>query len=132
LELSEPTVPTVKAVEKERIASAAFVWNWEEAKALHHALHKLRHQLREAYGINNLQMQFNTPWGGPTQSEFSLVVELAKGATAATARTVVKCLLHVGRDFLKKHKATTKGAKTKSTKTRKPRSAKTKKNVSMS
>jgi hypothetical protein len=132
LELSESNVPTVKTLEEKRIASAAFVWNWEEAKALNHALHKLRRQLREAYGIDNLQMRFKNPWGGPTHSEFSLVVELAKGATAATAGAVVKCLLHVGRDFLKKHKATTKDVKTKSTKTRKPRSAKTKKNVSMS
>jgi len=122
-------VASVKAVEEERVASATFIWNWEEAKALHHALHKLRHQLREAYGINNLQMQFKTPWGGPTYSEFSLVVELAKGTTAATARAVVKCLLHVGRDFLKKHRATTKDVKTKSTKTRKPRSAKTRKTL---
>jgi hypothetical protein len=74
-------------------------------------------------------MQFKTPWGGPTYSEFSLVVELAKGTTAATARAVVKCLLHVGRDFLKKHRATTKDVKTKSTKTRKPRSAKTRKTL---
>jgi hypothetical protein len=125
LELSEPTVPTVKAVKEERIASASFVWNWEEAMALHHALRELRHQLREAYGIDNLQMSFKTPWAGPTQSQFSLVVELTKGATAATARAVVKCLLAMARDFLKKHKATTKGAKTKSMKTGKPRSAKT-------
>jgi hypothetical protein len=127
LELSEPTVPTVKAVKEERVASASFVWNWEEAMALHHALRELRHQLREAHGIDNLQMQFKTPWSGPTHSEFSLFVELAKGATPATAGAVVKCLLDMGKDFLKKHKATTKGVKTKSTKTRKPRSAKTKK-----
>ena len=116
---------TVKAVEEERIASASFVWNWEEAIALHRALRELRQQLKEAHGINNLQMWFKNPWGGPTHTEFSLVVELARGATAATAAAVVKFLLDMGRDFLKKHKATTKGVKAKSTKTRKPRSAKT-------
>ncbi len=116
-------MPTVKVAE-ERIASASFVWNWEEAMALHHALRELRHQLREAYGIGNLQMHFKNPWGGPTHTEFSLVVELAKGVTAATAGAVVKCLLDMGRDFLKKHKATTNGMKTKSKMTRKPRSAK--------
>jgi len=124
-------VPTVKAVKEERIASASFVWNWEETMALHHALRGLRHQLREAYGIDNLQMWFKTPWGGPTHSEFSLVVELAKGTTAATAKAVVKCLLDMSRDFLKKHKATTKGAKTKSTKTRSRALPKPRKNVSM-
>jgi hypothetical protein len=83
LELSEPTVLTVKVVEEKRTASASFVWNWEEAKALERALRELRQQVREVYGINNLQLWFKNPWGGPTHSEFSLVVELAKGATAA-------------------------------------------------
>jgi hypothetical protein len=118
-------VLTVKVVEEKRTASASFVWNWEEAKALNRALRELRQQLREAYGIDNLQMRFKNPWGGPTHTEFSLVVELAKDVTAATAGAVVKCLLDMGRDFLKRHKATTKDVKTKSTKTRKPRSAKT-------
>jgi hypothetical protein len=88
-------------------AEAHFVTQWDNAITLHRALPRLRKRLKEDQGIDNLQMWFRNPWGGPTHTEFSLVVELAKGATAATAAAVAKWLLDMGRDFVKKHKAKT-------------------------
>jgi hypothetical protein len=72
--------------------------------ALHRALPKLRKQVRKAYRIDNLEMRFINPRRGPSHTEFSLAVELAKGATAATVAAVTKWLLDLGRDFLKEYR----------------------------
>jgi hypothetical protein len=106
-------MPKVKVVvESERIASASFVWTWDEATALNRALPKLRRELREVYGIDNIGVRFRNPWGGPTQTEFSLVIDLAKGATAGAAATLSKWLLDWGRDFLKEYRKKHKPAAT--------------------
>jgi hypothetical protein len=87
-----------------RIASTSFVWTWDEAKALNHALPKLRSDLKEAYNIDNIGLRFRNPWGGPNHTEFSLIVELAKGATGGAAATLSKWLLDWGRAFVKEHR----------------------------
>jgi hypothetical protein len=106
-----PTV--VKATNK--IAVASFTATWDEAKALQHALPKLRRKLKDAYGIDDLGMRFINPWGGPHHTDFTLAVELAKGAAVATVATVTKWLLDLGRDFLKEYRKKHKSVKQKQT-----------------
>ena len=96
-------MPTGRVVEEKRIASASFVWTWDEARALDRALPKLRKELRAA-GTANSGMRFRNPWGGLNHTEFSLVVEVAKGATAGAVATLSKWLLDWGRDFLKEYR----------------------------
>jgi hypothetical protein len=69
-----------------RVAKARFTTTWDQAKALRHALLRIRKQLKEAYGIENISMRFIHPWGGRTLTEFSLTVELPKGATPQVKR----------------------------------------------
>jgi hypothetical protein len=97
-------MPTVTVVDRKKIASPTFVWTWEEAKALDRALPELRQALKEAHGTDKVGMRFRNPWGGPNHTEFSLAVELAKGATAAIVATVSKWLFEWGRDFLKEYR----------------------------
>ena len=69
-----PTI--VKATDK--TATASFTATWDEAMALHRAIPKLRKQIKIAYRTANLEMRFVNPWRGPSHTEFSLAVELAK------------------------------------------------------
>ena len=96
-----------------KIAVASFTTTWDEAIALHRALPKLRKQVREAYRIDNLEMRFVNPWGGPNHTEFSLAVELAKDATVAAVGAVTKWLLDLGKEFLKDYKKKHKTEKPK-------------------
>jgi hypothetical protein len=96
-----------------KIAVASFTTTWEEAMALHHALRQLRKQVKEAYRIDKFEMRFNNPWRGPDHTEFTLAVELAKGAAAATVGAVTKWLLDTGREFLKDYRKKHKGGKSK-------------------
>lgn len=56
------------------IAEANLIATWDEAIALHRALPRIRKQLKQAYKIENLQMQFINPRGGLAHTEFSLSV----------------------------------------------------------
>ena len=89
---------------KKKTAAASFVWNWEEAKALHHELNKLRAALSESYTIDNVQMRFWQPWRGARHTEFSLEVDMANGATPSQVAALSKRLLRFGKDFLKWHR----------------------------
>ena len=106
-------MPAIVKATSTRIAAAWFTATWDEAMALHHALPKLRKQVREAYRIDNLEMRFINPWGGPNHTEFNLAVELAKGATAAAVGAVTKWLLDMGREFLKDYRKKHKSGKSK-------------------
>ena len=103
----------------EHVAEASFTVHWEEAKALRHSLHRLRKRLKKDYDIENLQMRFINPWGGMNHTEFHLVVELAKSATAATAAAVTKWLLDWGKDFLKEYRKKHKSAASRGSKKKK-------------
>ncbi len=103
-------------IKVEHVAKASFTVGWEEANALHHALPRLRKHLKQEYGIENLQMRFVNPWGGVNHTEFYLVVELAKGVTAATAAAVTKWLLDWGKDFLKEYRKKNKNAASRGSK----------------
>jgi len=102
----------------ERVAEAYFSWKWEEANALHHELPRLRKQLKESYDIEDLQMRFINPWGGVSHTEFSLAVEMAKGATAAAVTVLSKWLLDWEKDFLKEYRKKHKGAASRKQKSR--------------
>ncbi len=108
-------MPTIVKATSNRIAVVSFTTTWDEAKALQHAVPKLRRKLKDAYGIDDLGMRFINPWGGPNHTEFSLAVELAKGATATTVGAVTKWLLDMGRDFLKEYRKKHRGGKPKRT-----------------
>jgi hypothetical protein len=97
-------MPDIVKATSIKIAVASFTATWDEAKALQRALPKMRRQVREAYRIDSLEMRFINPWGGPNHTEFDLVVELAKGATAAAVGAVTKWLLDMVREFLKDHR----------------------------
>jgi hypothetical protein len=97
-------MPKLRVVPEDRTASASFTWNWEEAKALEHELPKLRKQLKEKYGIDNLRIAFVNPWGGVNHTAFTMFVEIAKGAAKGTGVLLSKWLLEMGRDFLKDYR----------------------------
>jgi len=105
--------------QREYVAEAYFSWKWEEAIALRHELPRLRKQLKESNDIEDLQMRFINPWGGVSHTEFSLAVEMAKGATAAAVTVLSKWLLDWGKDFLKEYR---KKHKSVASRKQKPRS----------
>jgi hypothetical protein len=106
-------MPAIVKATSQKIAVASFTATWDEANALHRALPEIRREVKKAYRIDNLEMRFINPWGGPNHTEFSLAVELAKGATAATVAAVTKWLLDMGRDFLKEYRKKHKDGKSK-------------------
>jgi len=86
------------------VAATDCTASWEEAITLHRSLPRLRKQLKEAYNIDNLQMRFKNPWGGPSHTEFTLVVELSIGGTAAMATAVKKWLSDMVGYLLKEYR----------------------------
>jgi hypothetical protein len=95
---------TCRPTERRKLPPHPSVWNWEEAKALHHELNTLRAALSESYTIDNVQIHFWQPWRSARHTEFSLEVDLANGATPAQVAAVSKRLLRFGKDFLKWHR----------------------------
>jgi len=95
-------MPMVVKTGDARMAVASFTTTWDEAMALNRALRGLRRKLKETHNLDSLiVMQFAKPWGGPNRTEFSLMVELAKGTRKPNVAAVTKWLLDTGRDFVK-------------------------------
>jgi hypothetical protein len=57
--------------------------------------------------VEHVQMVFRNPWGGPHHTEFSIIVELAKGVTTVGAAEITKWLLAQAKEFFKEYRKKT-------------------------